>query len=104
MLVPSREGTGTNAIIRTTPNLFPSRFGPDSLVLHKQEAARVGVVCQVINNERIALDIDDPSDVKVLLKIGASTKTRSVLEALGIEERLRIVGGEDRLAPAGSNE
>src|SRR6185369_4566169 len=60
LLVPSREGTGTNAIIRTPPTLFPSRFGPNSLALHKEEAARVGVVCRVVNNEGIALDIDEP--------------------------------------------
>jgi 2-phospho-L-lactate guanylyltransferase len=94
LLVPSREGTGTNAIIRTSPDLFPSRFGPGSLALHKQEAARVGVLCQVINSERIALDIDEPSDLKLLLQVGASTRTHSILEALGIEERLRRFGRE----------
>jgi 2-phospho-L-lactate guanylyltransferase len=104
VLVPSREGTGTNAIIRTRPNLFPSRFGPGSLALHKQEAARVGVLCQVINNQRIALDIDEPLDLKLLLQVGASTKTHSMLEGLGIEERLRTLGGNSALTPAASKE
>jgi 2-phospho-L-lactate guanylyltransferase len=90
LLVPSREGTGTNAIIRMPPDLFPSRFGPNSLRLHKQEAARVGVVCLVVSNERIALDIDEPSDLKVLLRLGMSTKTYSIVESLGIEERLGV--------------
>ena len=87
VLVPSREGTGTNAIIRMPPDLFPSRFGQNSLALHKQEAALVGVVCLVVNNERIALDIDEPSDLKLLLQFGESTKTYSIVESLGIEER-----------------
>ena len=87
VLVPSREGTGTNAIIRMPPDLFPSRFGQNSLNLHKQEAALVGVVCLVVKNERIALDIDEPSDLKLLLQLGVSTKTHSIVESLGIEER-----------------
>jgi 2-phospho-L-lactate guanylyltransferase len=90
VLVPSREGTGTNAIIRIPPDLFPSRFGPNSLRLHKQEAARVGVVCLVVNNERVALDIDEPSDLKLLLRLGVSTKTYSTVESLGIEERFGV--------------
>ena len=86
-LVPSREGTGTNAIIRMPPDLFPSRFGPNSLGLHKQEAARVGVVCLVVNNERIALDIDEPSDLKLLLQLGVGTMTHSTVRSFVIEER-----------------
>jgi 2-phospho-L-lactate guanylyltransferase (CobY/MobA/RfbA family) len=69
------------------PDLFPSRFGPNSLGLHKQEAARVGVVCLVVNNERVALDIDEPSDLKLLLQLGAGTKTHSTIESFGIGER-----------------
>jgi 2-phospho-L-lactate guanylyltransferase len=88
VLVPSRAGTGTNAIIRTAPNLFPSRFGPNSLVLHKEEAARVGVECLIVNNPRIALDIDDPDDVRLLFETGGAAKTRSALEKMRIGERI----------------
>jgi 2-phospho-L-lactate guanylyltransferase len=93
VLVPSREGTGTNAIIRVPPDLFPSRFGPNSLGLHKQEAAQVGAVCLVVSSERIALDIDEPSDLKLLLQVGVSTKTHSIVESFGIEERCEVFGG-----------
>jgi 2-phospho-L-lactate guanylyltransferase len=79
LLVPSRDGTGTNAIIRTPPDLFPSRFGPNSLALHKQEAAQVGVECLIIENDRIALDIDEPDDVEVLLEYGGDTRAVDVL-------------------------
>lgn len=87
VLVPSREGTGTNAILRTPPNLFPSRFGPNSLALHKQEAVRAGVECLIVTNPRIALDIDEPVDLTVLLEIGGSTQTLSVLAEMGITGR-----------------
>ena len=88
ILVPSREGTGTNAILRTPPALFPSRFGPDSLALHRAEAARVGVECLVVNNERIALDIDEPDDLRALIEFGRGTAAYAALEEMRITERL----------------
>jgi 2-phospho-L-lactate guanylyltransferase len=87
VLVPSREGTGTNAILRTPPDLFPSRFGPNSLKLHKQEAVRAGVECMIVRNTRIALDIDEPVDLKVLLETGGSTQTLSVLDEMQLARR-----------------
>ncbi len=91
ILVPSREGTGTNAIIRKPPALFPSRFGPNSLALHKQEAARVGVECIVVNNARIALDIDEPGDVELLIEQGRGTRAFGVLNDMNAFERLQDV-------------
>jgi 2-phospho-L-lactate/phosphoenolpyruvate guanylyltransferase len=89
LLVPSREGTGTNTIIRTPPALFPSRFGPNSLALHKQEAASVGVECVIVNNARIALDIDEPADVELLLDEGGGTRALAALREMNVLERLR---------------
>jgi len=99
VLVPSREGTGTNAIIRTPPHLFQSKFGPNSLQLHKEEAARVGAVCSVVTNERIALDIDEPEDLRWLLRLSVGGITRRLLEEFGIGERVTIAGGDGGLLP-----
>jgi 2-phospho-L-lactate/phosphoenolpyruvate guanylyltransferase len=96
LLVPSREGTGTNAIIRTPANLFQSRFGPDSLALHKEEAARAGVRCLVVNNSRIALDIDEPSDLELLLEAGPGTETFDLLAEMRMAERLKRWRNQDR--------
>ncbi|HJQ27156.1 MAG TPA: 2-phospho-L-lactate guanylyltransferase [Blastocatellia bacterium] len=84
ILVPSREGTGTNAILRTPPTLFPSRFGPNSLALHRKEAAHIGVECLLVNNERIALDIDEPADLEALLELGHGTVSHALLAAMQI--------------------
>ena len=88
LLVPSREGTGTNAIIRTPPALFPSRFGPNSLALHKEEASRVGVDCVVVNNDRIALDVDEPADVELFMELGHGTESFNVISRMGMAARL----------------
>jgi len=89
LLVPSREGTGTNAILRTPPSLFPSRFGPNSLALHRAEAARLGLECRIVNNQRIALDIDEPADLQALIELGQGTAAYAALEALRITGRLQ---------------
>jgi 2-phospho-L-lactate guanylyltransferase len=95
LLVPSQEGTGTNAILRTPPDLFPSRFGPNSLALHKQEAWRAGVECVIVNNERIALDIDEPQDLKRFLESDNHTRTFCLLEEMKIRERLFEIADQE---------
>jgi 2-phospho-L-lactate guanylyltransferase len=85
LIVPSREGSGTK--------LFTSRFGPNSLELHRKEAARVGIDCVIVNNPRIALDIDEPSDVEALLECGRGTQTFEVLVDLEVTERLKRISG-----------
>ena len=84
LMVPSREGTGTNAIVRTPATLFPSRFGPNSLALHRQEAERIGVECVIINNPRIALDIDDPQDLMLLGEHGQHTESFAAIADFGL--------------------
>ncbi len=88
LLVPSLEGTGTNAIIRTPADLFPSHFGPGSLSLHKEEAQQVGAECFIVTNERIALDIDEPPDITIFLQYRQNTATFRLLEEMQIATRL----------------
>ena len=64
VIVPSRDGTGTNALLRSPPDLFPSHFGPDSFALHLKEAEKAGAKVAIVRNERIALDIDEPNDLR----------------------------------------
>jgi len=85
LLVPSRDGSGTNAIIRTPPTVFPSRFGPGSLALHKTEAFRAGAACLVVENQRIALDIDQPEDLDVLMREGPNTRTYQFIKSLEVD-------------------
>lgn len=70
VLVPSRDGNGTNAILRHPPDLFPSSFGPNSLARHLAAAAATTAPCRIIENPNIALDLDDPADLEVCRKAG----------------------------------
>jgi 2-phospho-L-lactate guanylyltransferase len=84
VIVPSLEGTGTNAITRAPATLFPSRFGPNSLALHKEEARRIGVKCVIVDNPRIALDVDEARDLQRLLERGRGTQAYAVVSEMGL--------------------
>lgn len=66
VLVASRDRTGTNALLRTPPQLFRSHFGPDSFRKHLAEAAAHNATACVLRNARIELDVDNEDDLRVL--------------------------------------
>jgi 2-phospho-L-lactate guanylyltransferase len=66
VIVPSRDGTGTNALLRSPPCLFPSHFGPNSFPQHLAEAERCGANVKILTNAHIALDVDEPDDLSAL--------------------------------------
>lgn len=65
-IVPSRDGQGTNALLRTPPTLFSSHFGPGSFAKHLAEAECAQARINVLRNPRIEVDIDDPADLALL--------------------------------------
>lgn len=76
LLVPSRDGTGTNALLRSPPALFPSHFGQGSFDKHLAEAARAGAETRIFYNPRIAKDVDDIEDLRAIrgqLRHGCAT-------------------------------
>jgi len=68
VIVPSRDGTGTNALLRTPPTLFPSHFGTGSFAKHTAEGQRAGAQVIVRRNPRLEMDVDDESDLRALLE------------------------------------
>lgn len=67
VIVPSADGTGTNALVRTPPDAIPSRFGPGSFEAHLEEARTRGVTSRIIRSPGLLFDIDTPEDVAELL-------------------------------------
>lgn len=84
LLVPSRDGAGTNALCRSPPDVFPSHFGQHSLERHKAEARRAGVGLRLVKNSRVALDVDDPVDLFDFWGIGQGTFTWKVIDEFGL--------------------
>ncbi|PYT52496.1 MAG: 2-phospho-L-lactate guanylyltransferase [Acidobacteria bacterium] len=90
VIVPSRDGTGTNAMLRTPPTLFPSHFGNGSFAKHLAEAGRAGARIIVRRNSRLEMDVDDAADLRVLLEHDLSgTETGRWLRASGVEAKFR---------------
>ena len=67
IVVPSADGTGTNALARTPPDVIESRFGPGSCVAHMEQARSKGVHAEVLRLPGLMFDIDTPEDVAELL-------------------------------------
>jgi 2-phospho-L-lactate guanylyltransferase len=90
VIVPSRDGTGTNAILRMPPALFPSHFGIGSFAKHVGEAERIGARVIFLRSARMEMDVDDEADLRVLLKNDLSgTETGRWLRESGVEARFR---------------
>jgi 2-phospho-L-lactate guanylyltransferase len=67
VIVPSFDGTGTNALLRTPPDVIESRFGPGSFAAHLGQARERGVRAEVARPAGLMFDIDTPEDVTELL-------------------------------------
>ncbi len=62
-IVPSRDGTGTNALVRTPPDVIESRFGPGSLEAHLAQARAKGIRFEVLRPPGLVFDLDTLDDV-----------------------------------------
>lgn len=88
LLVSSRDEKGTNAIWRRPPQAIPSRFGFDSFRKHQGEAEARGIAWEMLLVPRLAVDIDEPEDLAAFLAFPGETRTRALLEGLGVIDRL----------------
>jgi 2-phospho-L-lactate guanylyltransferase len=76
VLVPAGDGRGTNAVLRRPADLFPLRFGNDSFKPHHAAAQATGKPCVVLQLPGIAVDVDNPSDLKQLISLPGETRAQ----------------------------
>ena len=76
VLVPAADGRGTNAAWRRPAGLFPLRFGNDSFKPHLAAARATQKPCVVVSLPGIALDIDNPSDLRQLAEAPGETRAQ----------------------------
>ena len=67
IIVPSADGTGTNALLRAPPNVIRSAFGPDSFSTHVSRAQAGRVHVRVERPAGLVFDLDTPADVAEFL-------------------------------------
>jgi 2-phospho-L-lactate guanylyltransferase len=76
VLVPAGDGRGTNAVLRRPAALFPLRFGNDSFKPHLAAAQATGESCVVLSLPGIAVDVDNPADLRQLVELPGETRAQ----------------------------
>lgn len=78
VLVPAHDGRGTNAAWRKPAGLFPLRFGNDSFKPHLNRARASGKPCLIFSLPGIALDVDNPADLRKLAAAPGQTRAQQL--------------------------
>jgi len=83
---PAHDDLGSNAVVCSPPESVPLRFGDNSYFPHLEAARLQGIEPTVIRQPGIAVDIDDPVDLALFLRLpqSAGTRTRTLLEELDL--------------------
>ncbi len=79
VIVPSLDGTGTNAMVRTPPDLIESRFGPGSFRAHVGQAEAKNARVVVTRPAGLVFDVDTPEDVRMLFDKDPQGKVAGLL-------------------------
>lgn len=88
VLVPAGDGRGTNAAYRRPADLFPLRFGNDSFKPHRAAAEATGSPCIVLNLPGIAVDIDNPHDLRQLLSLPGQSRAQRLARSWNLPDEL----------------
>ena len=86
VLVPAADGRGTNAAWRRPAGLFPLRFGNDSFKPHLAAARATQKPCVVLSLPGIALDVDNPSDLRQLAEAPGETRAQRLARQLDLTD------------------
>jgi 2-phospho-L-lactate/phosphoenolpyruvate guanylyltransferase len=93
-IAPSHDEQGSNAVLLSPPEAVPLRFGDNSFFPHLRAAEERGILPTVLRLPGIALDIDNPQDLRRFARVERDTRTRSLVLADGIlEARGAAIGG-----------
>ena len=87
-IVPSHDFKGTNCMLLSPPNILPFCFGIDSYAEHIRQGIKLNLSYQSKHFHGIALDIDNPNDLKTL--VVATQKTQSISYLKKIKVGLRF--------------
>jgi 2-phospho-L-lactate/phosphoenolpyruvate guanylyltransferase len=79
VLVPAADGRGTNAIFRRPAGLFAALFGNDSFKPHHAAAQATGKPCVVLSLPGIAIDVDNPEDLRTLATAPGKTRAQRLI-------------------------
>jgi 2-phospho-L-lactate/phosphoenolpyruvate guanylyltransferase len=84
VLVPCKEGEGTNALLRVPPLVIAPCFGGPSLSAHQQVTQREGISCRVVEVPHVAFDVDSLTDLEYFALQRVETHTSRLLREFGV--------------------
>tara|TARA_Y100001960_G_scaffold270508_1_gene296650 strand:- start:1298 stop:1990 length:693 start_codon:yes stop_codon:yes gene_type:complete len=87
-IVPARDYQGSNCVVCSPPGFVPLRFGDNSFYPHLDAAKRVGITPVVVELPNLALDIDTPEDLEILIGETVRSRTQEHLLEAGIVDRI----------------
>jgi 2-phospho-L-lactate guanylyltransferase len=95
LLVPSHDRMGTNALLLAPPDVIELRFGYDSFSYHSSQVTTRALRLRVVENERIALDVDEPKDLEAFLSFGLKedSETDRLIRGMLADKEARRAGG-----------
>ena len=88
VVAPSKDGSGTNLLLRRPPRVIGARFGRDSFAKHQLAASAKELPVSVVHAPELTSDIDTPKDVLSFLGSGRECRTRSSLLELHAADRM----------------
>lgn len=79
VVVPSADGTGTNALLRTPPDCIQPQFGAKSCALHVAQARSKGLSHRVHPVASLGADIDTPEEAAHFLSLNRPCRAAALL-------------------------
>lgn len=99
VIVPSADGSGTNALVRTPPDVIVSQFGAGSFQKHVSSARAAGAHVEIQRPLGIALDLDTPEDLlEIETQAGLRNGVLDYLFRINAFERARVATATQRAA------
>ncbi|HLH77311.1 MAG TPA: 2-phospho-L-lactate guanylyltransferase [Candidatus Binataceae bacterium] len=84
-MVPSRDGRGTNVLVRQPAQVIAPRFGIHSLARHLAECERQQVEGRILQLAGPALDLDEMADLVEFTRLARAGRTLEELSRLRAE-------------------
>jgi len=81
---PSMDGYGTNALLLRPPGAIKPAFGQNSFRAHLTSAHRKHLSTKVVNLNGIAFDVDNPSDLPLLMHATTRIASKRILSDIDL--------------------
>jgi 2-phospho-L-lactate guanylyltransferase len=84
VFVPAYDRRGSNCILRRPAAIIPLRFGNDSFLPHCEAMKKTGKPLVILELPGIGLDIDNPSELELLVRRAGNTHAQRLLRFWGV--------------------